>query len=168
MPFNQLKKYNQLLELNSYTEKQRIVCLRQIYDRDIVPEKKIIFRGKSLNPTPHENKIDLDRHFFHLTTKTIDEKTKQRDYDKDRCERLHWVKFHIEERRTENVLVFSVKESTGIRTYIYDIVEKYVIVLEPLRKVHEYYLLTAYLVQGKDKARDKFLKKYKRKLEVVY
>ena len=142
MPFNQLKKYNQLLELNAYTEKQRTVCLRQIYDRDIVPEKRIIFRGKPLNPTPHESKIDLDRHFFHLTTKTIDEKTKQRDYDKNRCERLHWLKFHIEERKKEQVLVFSVKEPSGIRTYIYDIVEKYVIVLEPLRKVHEYYLLT--------------------------
>lgn len=168
MPFNQLKKYNQLLELNSYTEKQRIVCLRQIYDRDIVPEKRIIFRKKPLNPTPHENKIDLDRHFYHLTTKTVDEKTKQREYDKDRCERLHWVKFHIEEKKKEDVLVFSVKEPQGIRTYIYDSIEKFVVVLEPLRKVEEYYLLTAYLVQGRDKERDKFMKKYKRKLDTIY
>lgn len=168
MPFNQIKKYNQLLELNAYSVKQRTVCLRQIYDRDIVPVKRIAFRAKPLNPTPHENKIDLDRHFFHLTTKTIDEKTKHRDYDKDRCERLHWVKFHIDEKKKEDVLVFSVKEPDGIRTYIYDCIEKYVIVLEPLRKVNEYYLLTAYLVQGKDKARDKFIKKFKRKLDVVY
>lgn len=168
MPYNQIKIYNQLLELNAYSERQRIACLREIYDRDIVPEGRISFKGKPLNPTPHENIIDLDRHFYHLTTKTIDIKTKQRDYDKDRCERLHWVKFHISEKKKDDILVFSVKEPEGIRTYIYDIAEFYVAVLEPLRKVDEYYLLTAYLVKGKDKARDKFIKKFKRKLDIVY
>jgi len=42
--------------------------------------------------------------------------------------------------------------------------EKYVIVLEPLRKKDEYYLLTAFNVRGKDAERDKYLKKYKRRL----
>jgi hypothetical protein len=165
MPLNQIKKYAELLDLNSYSVTQRKSCLREIYDRDIIPATKIIFRGKPLNPTPHEKTVDLDRHFFHLTTKTINEKTKERDYDNDRSRRLHWVKFHIEERKKEDILIFSVKEKNGNRTYIYNCKEFYVIVLEPLRNINEYYLLTAYLVKGKDKERNKFESKYKRKLD---
>jgi hypothetical protein len=45
--------------------------------------------------------------------------------------------------------------------------EFYVIVLEPMSKNNEYYLLTAYYLQGKDKARDKMTKKYKRRLSDV-
>jgi hypothetical protein len=66
------------------------------------------------------------------------------------------------------MLIFSVKEPDGIRTYIYDKDEQYVIVLEPLRKLSEYYLLSAYYVRGKDAAKDKFEKKYKRKLDKLY
>lgn len=62
------------------------------------------------------------------------------------------------------MMVFSVKEPEGFRTYIYDQTEKYVVVLEPLRSRDAYYLLTAYFVEGKDEKRDKFEKKWKRKL----
>lgn len=48
------------------------------------------------------------------------------------------------------MLVFSVKEPEGIRTYIYDKDEKYVIILEPLRNGTQYYLLTTYYLTGKD------------------
>jgi hypothetical protein len=63
--------------------------------------------------------------------------------------------------------IFSVDEPDGIRTYIYDREEFYVIVLEPLKKKNEYYLLTAYYLEGKDKARDKMMKKYNRRLAAV-
>lgn len=45
--------------------------------------------------------------------------------------------------KADDVLHFSVQEPEGVRTYIYDKTERYVIVLEPLRKVNAYYLLTA-------------------------
>ena len=48
--------------------------------------------------------------------------------------------------------VFSVEETDGKRTYIWDKDEDYIIVLEPLRNKDEYYLLTAYYMEGKDKA----------------
>lgn len=44
---------------------------------------------------------------------------------------------------------FSVEEPDGIRTYIWDKDEDYVIVLEPLRNKDEYYLLTAITLRGK-------------------
>jgi hypothetical protein len=65
------------------------------------------------------------------------------------------------------MFVFSVAEPDGNRTYIYDKDEFYVIVLEPMRKKNEYYLLTAYYLDGKDKVRDKMLKKYRRRLPDV-
>ncbi len=102
--------------------------------------------------------------FNHLTTTITDRKTRKREYDNDRSQRLHWLKFHINKGKNDNVLAFSVKEPEGIRTYIYDIDELYVIILEPLWKVAAYYLLTAYYLRGKDVKRNKILKKYKRRL----
>ena len=55
----------------------------------------------------------------------------------------------------------------GIKTYIYDRDEQYVIVIEPMRKKNEYYLLTAYYLEGKDKAREKIMKNFKRRLSDV-
>ncbi|OAV74749.1 hypothetical protein Barb7_01702 [Bacteroidales bacterium Barb7] len=49
-------------------------------------------------------------------------------------------------------------------TYLYDRDEKYVIVLEPLRKKDEYYLFTAYCEEGKDKERGNIMRKYNRRL----
>ena len=65
------------------------------------------------------------------------------------------------------MLCFTVKEPEGNRTYIYDKTEKYVIVLEPLRNGTEYYLLSAYHVQGKDARRNKIERKYRRKLDIL-
>lgn len=94
----------------------------------------------------------------------IDKTTRKREFDRHRAERLHWVSFHLEKKKEENLLIFSVEEPEGIRTYIYDKMEEYVIILEPLRKKQEYYLLTAYKLTGKDGKRDKIMKKYKRRM----
>ena len=53
----------------------------------------------------------------------------------------------------------------GKRTYIWDKDDDYIIVLEPLRNKDEYYLLTAYCMEGKDKARNKMAKKWKRRIK---
>jgi len=101
--------------------------------------------------------------FTHLTTVMTDKSTRHREFDRYRSQRLHWLKFHIDESKPNNILHFSVKEPDGIRTYIYDKDEKYVIILQPLRKVNEYYLLTAYHLLGKDAKRNKILKKYNKR-----
>lgn len=61
--------------------------------------------------------------------------------------------------------VLSVEEPDGKRTYIWDKDEDYIIVLEPLRNKEEYYLLTAYYMEGKDKARNMMAKKWKRRIK---
>lgn len=66
------------------------------------------------------------------------------------------------------MLLFSVKEPEGIRTYYYDVDEKYVIVLEPLRSGDAYYLLSAYYIRGKDAQRNNIENKYKRRLKELY
>lgn len=75
------------------------------------------------------------------------------------------MKFHLEERKKDNISVFTVEEPEGKRTYIWDKDEDYIIVLEPLRNKDEYYLLTAYHMEGKDKARNKMTKKWKRRIK---
>ena len=106
--------------------------------------------------------------FAHLTTTVVVYKTKKREFDIHRSQRLHWIKHHIDEKKSDNMLCFSVKEPEGIRTYIYDKNEKYVIVLEPKHKNTIYYLLTAYHLRGKDAKRNKILKKYKRRLKETF
>ena len=96
----------------------------------------------------------MERLFRHLTTMITDKATNKREFDMSRSVRLHWIKYHIEEKKKD-----------GVRTYIYDQDELYVIVLEPMRKKDEYFLLTAYHLEGKDKARDKMKRKYERRLK---
>ena len=167
MPFNLIKKYNQLLELSSFNPTQRKISLSGIFDRDITNNNSFKFQNKQIKPTPKDGEIKMSTLFNHLTTKIVDKKTKQREYDNHRSIRLHWIKHHLDEYKRENVLIYSVKEPNGNRTYIYDKDENYVIILEPLRRLNEYYLLSAYNVRGKDSQRNKFIKKFKRKLNEV-
>ena len=166
MPLNLLKKYNQLLDIQGMGEYQRTISLRGIFNRDITNNPNFKFQAKQISPTPADGVDKMERLFTHLTTKIVGNERK-REYDYPRSVRLHWLRFHIEEQKADNMLVFSVDEPDGIRTYIYDNAEEYVIVLEPLRKKNEYYLLTAYYIEGKDKAREKMKKKYRRKLNEV-
>lgn len=164
MPTNLLKVYNQLLELNCLNERQRTKSLMGIFNRDIVNNTDFAFRTKKLNPTPADGQDTIERLFRHLTTVITDKETNRREYDPSRSVRLHWLRFHLEEKKSTNMFVFSVEEPNGNRTYIWDKDEDYVIVLEPLRNKDEYYLLTAFHMEGKDKARNKMAKKWKRRL----
>lgn len=167
MPLNQLKQYNKLLELAALNPAQRTKSLHGIFVRDITNNPSFKFKGKQIFPTPQDGEIVMNTLFRHLTTVITDKATRKREFEMDRSVRLHWVKHHIDEKKKDNMLIFSVKEPEGNRTYIYDIDERYVVILEPLRKNDEYYLLTAYYVKGKDAKRDKFMKKYKRRLNEV-
>ncbi len=167
MALNLLKKYNQLLELNAFSEPQRTASLMGVFNRDIAENRHFNFEGKKIHPTPVDGEIKMQTLFTHITTVILDKKAKKREFDFDRSCRLHWIKFHIEKQKQDNMFIFSVHEPNGYRTYIYDKDEKYVIVLEPLRNKGEYYLLTAYPLRGKDAKKDKFKKKYKRKLDEV-
>jgi hypothetical protein len=166
MALNLLKKYNQLLDIVALNDFQRKKSLRGIFDRDITNNPNFKFQTKQINPTPADGQDSMERLFTHLTTVIIDKTTNRREFDMARSVRLHWIKYHINENKTDNMLVFSLSEPLGIRTYIYDVIEKYVIVLEPMRdlKKKEYALLTAYFEDGKDSKRSKIMKKYKRRL----
>lgn len=165
MPFNLLKKYNELLELGALNEFQRKQSLIRLFDRDFTNNPNLSFKGKAITPTPIDGDIKMSTLFTHLTTEVVDRATKKREFDRYRSVRLHWVRFHIDCQKKDDVIHFSVKEPEGIRTYIYDITEKYVVILEPLRNIDAYYLITAYHLSGKDAKRDKILKKHKRRLK---
>jgi len=167
MPFNLLKIYNDKLELSHLTERERNISLMGVFNRDIAENNNFKFNNKQINPTPIDGKIKIDLLFTHLTTEITDKATNKREFDIHRSCRLHWLRYHIENKKENNMFIFSTKEPNGYRTYIYDKCEMYVIILEPLRKINEYYLLTAYNLRGKDKAKDKMMNKYKRRLPYV-
>lgn len=104
--------------------------------------------------------------FTHLTTFIDDKKERNRIFELQRSLRLHWIRYHLEEKKKENIKVFSVLDNDGIRTYILDEDEHYVIVLAPYRNFQEYYLLTAYYLEGRNF--EKIKKKYQRRLPEVY
>ena len=165
MPFNLLVKYNSLLSIEGMTVPQRKKSLKGVFDRDIRNNSDFSFRKKKINPTTADGEDSMERLFKHLTTVITDKKNRRRDFENSRSIRLHWIKYHLEELKKENIYVFSVEEPEGKRTYIYDKEEEYIIVLEPLRMKPEYFLLSAYHLEGKDKARNKMMKKYGRRLQ---
>ncbi len=164
MPLNLLKIYNAFLELLAMNDSEKHRSLRGVFDRDFVQSSQPIFMGKPVFPTPKDGQNTVDTLFTHLTTVIVDKSERRREFEMKRSERLHWVRFHLDQRKQNEMRVFSVKEPDGVRTYIYDMTEKYVVVLEPLKKTAGYYLLTAYYVEGRDAQRDKFERKYKRRL----
>ena len=151
MPLNLLKIYPQLLEIDYMSVRERTLSLMGIFKRDIEDNNSLNFRTKKIRPIKGEEP-DMQNLFNHLTrVEVIDEKgqkTKERIYESERSKRLHWIRYHIEENKTEKVEIFSIEERVSgadkIRTYIYDVEQKYVIVLEPQRSGLDYYLLTAY------------------------
>jgi len=175
MDFNKLKKYPELLDLAYMTVTQRKESLKNIFQRDIEENQNFKFRTKSIRPHKIEGQDTMAVFLNHLTTKEDkDEKGKtlgSRSFDMARSQRLHWVKHHIEELKKDKVEVFSyndrVKGRSVIRTYIYDVEQEYVIILEPDRTKLDYYLLTAYYFNelgGKEQIDNKC----KRKLPELY
>lgn len=168
MPLNLIKIYNALLDLISMGEHERIKSLKGIFKRDF-EESSPVFNEKAVYPTPQNNgEIPMDTLFRHLTTVITDKNTRTREFEMERSQRLHWVRYHLDQKKKDNMLLFSVQEYEGIRTYYYDKAEDYVIVLEPRRDGQSYYLLTAYHISGKDAKRNKMDKKYKRRLPELY
>lgn len=167
MPFNLLTRYNHHLELASFSQSERTRSLKGVFNRDFVDLPRPTFLGKPIYPAPIEGMERMEILFTHLTTCIADKQTRRREFEMKRSVRLHWARHHLNGMKTDRMLIFSVKEPEGNRTYIYDQSERYVVILEPLRSRDAYYLLTAYYVEGKDLQRNKFEQKWKRKLPQV-
>ena len=169
MPLNLTKKYNELLDILGMPERDRTASLRAVFNRDIQNNPAFSFMGKPIYPTPKEDgMVAMDNLFNHLTRKEVDKEERHREFDYQRSARLHWINHHVRQSKKERMLYFSAEDSRCVRTYIYDMDEKYVIVLEPRRNGRSYYLLTAYHLEGKDAARNKIVNKYrKRRLATI-
>lgn len=178
MPTNLLKTYPELLELGYLTQPQRNISLMGVFKRDFEDNPALNFRSKKIRPI-RGDEPPMELLFRHLTTEetTVNDETglnyAKRVFEMDRSQRLHWIRFHLEERKPENFLVFSVEERDQkhrkdiIRTYIYDNAQKYVIVLDPQRSKMDYYLVTAFYL-NKDYGEKKMKKLVKRKLPELH
>lgn len=172
MPFNLLKTYPELLELINLSPQERIESLKRIYKRDIVDNKDFKFRKVQIYPIKSDGELDLERQFHHLTCEMEErdergtEQPRHRRFDIERSSRLHWLCHHVHERTPANLMIKEVterdlrKRQDVVRTYIYDFVNKYVIVMENQRN-KGYYLLTAYYL-NRDYGEKAILKKLKK------
>ena len=146
------------MEILHLTPTQRNTSLKGVYQRDIEDNPHLKFRDKQIYPIKSNGKIDMERQFIHLTCEEVQEKDEKgrllppkRVFEKDRSQRLHWIKHHINESSPNKITVFEIterdtkKRADVTKTYIYDKEQKYVIVLENQKK-DSYYLLTAYFL----------------------
>lgn len=174
---NLLKTYPELLDLAFLSEHDRKELLLKIFVRDIEENQELKFRDKRIYPIKDDGPIEMGREFTHLTCKEMDEDgsgVNRRVFDMNRSRRLHWIKPHIMETIQENgIEVFSVverdreKRKDVFRTYIYNTVQKYVIVMEPqVRNGKAYYLLTAYYLD-EDYGEKMMKKKMKKRCQEV-
>lgn len=178
MPTNLLKKYPELLEILHLDDHGRNKSLRAVFDRDIQDNPNLRFKNKTVFPIKTDGEIDMHRQFKHLTCdeiKLIDEHGKeytQRIFEKDRSHRLHWIKPHIDEDVTKDVVVFSTLERDMKKrkdvniTYLYNKKQKYLIVLEPMRECEGYFMKTAYYL-NKEWGEKEINKKFKKKLPEI-
>ena len=127
----------------------------KVFKRDIEENPDFKFRGTQIYPIKTDGEADMGREFMHLTTERVEEQDgngniiKKNVFEPERSKRIHWINHHIHEKTPANIVVFSVterdqeKRQDVTKTYIYDKVEKYIIVLE-CQRGKGYYLLTAY------------------------
>lgn len=171
--FNLLKTYPELLDIVSLSEKERHHDLQAIFKRDIEDNLNFAFRSWRIYPIKVQGEADMGRLFKHLTCEEIEvesedgKKYPKRVFEIARSQRLHWIKHHIDEKTPSNIDVFTVEERDPKKrkvrkTYIYDKVEKYVIVLEQQR-TNAFYLLTAYHL-NKGYGEKALLKKMKKRI----
>lgn len=178
MPINLTKNYPDLLEILHLRENERTTTLRKIFDRDIENNTNLNFRSKIIRPIKKDGQIDMDTLFNHLITEEIEieessgYKYKKREFEPHRSMRLHWIKYHIEENKSDRFEVFSIDERDQrrrinvIKTYLWDIERKYIIVLEPQKSNLDYYLLSAYYL-NRDYGVKQMKKRFKKKLNHV-
>ncbi|MBC8486206.1 MAG: hypothetical protein ISS16_07560 [Ignavibacteria bacterium] len=178
MVTNLLKRYPELLEIMHLDERDRTISLRRIFSRDIEDNQEFKFRSKQIRPIKIEGKVNMDNLFNHLIKEEIEivessgNKYKKRIFEKDRSMRLHWLKEHIDETILDTIEVFSIverdtrKRKDVKKTYLYNIKEKYVIVLEVQRSGLDYYLLSAHYLNKKHGQKE-MNKKVKKKLQDV-
>lgn len=175
MPLNLIKQYSSLLELVQLNEAQRRSSLLRIFKRDIEDNHSFLFRTKQIRPVKKEGQRPMEALFHHLTTKddhdTNGKKIGSRSFEMERSIRLHWIKYHIEETRKQNIEIFSYEDRVDgvnrIRTYIYDVEQEYVIILEPQKARLDYNLITAYYL-NEPGGKKQISKKSKKRLEEVY
>jgi len=176
MPLNQIKIYPQLLDLGQFNENQRKESLKRIFIRDIEDNPRFRFQSKPIRPIKKEGQAPMETLFHHLITKVDrDEKGKKtgsRSFEMARAQRLHWVKHHIDGRINRNIDIFSYEDRLDgrgdvIRTYIYNMEEEYVVILEPQRSKLDYYLITAYYL-NEPGGKKQIVNKQKKKLNEVY
>lgn len=178
MAINYIKKHNALLELNHLSERDRKISLKAIFDRDIANNQNFHFNSKIIRPLKKEDKIDVESLFKHLTYKSEEERDKKgviiqtRDFfDFERSKRLHWILPHIENKIQDEINVFSaigrIRGKDVIRTYIHNVKENYIIILEPQRSGQDYYFITAYYLEKKYGGLNMIKNKYKNKLDIV-
>lgn len=179
MALNQSKVYNNFLEISFMSEVERNKSLKKIFDRDIANNPSFHFQGKVIRPLKVDGNINLEILFKHLTCESkeiLDEagrKVKSRgDFEIERSKRLHWLWFHIQQSNKDIIDVFSFEDRINgknvVRTYIYDLEEKYVVILEPQRSKRDYYLLTAYHLTNEKKGINQIEKKRKRRLPEIH
>lgn len=169
MPFNLIKKYPDLLELDHLKENDREKSLKRIFKRDF-EDVTNSFNNKTIRPIPSE-KDSMELLFNHLTTrKDYIDNDYTRVYDRERSVRLHWVRPHLLQNINDDLEVFSVQEKVrgryDVRTYIYNRSEQYVVILEPFRNTDDYYLITAYYLESSNTR--KIERKLGRKLQEVH
>lgn len=139
--------YNSKLKLEDLNSDFKRKCLNEIFKRDIRNNIDFKFREAQIFPCHSQGSTDdqFEILFTHLTTIKA-ENGHKRTYDKKRSERIHWIRYHIDENKKDKMLVFTYRDIKKVRTYIYDEEEKYLIVLQPYddENIKSYYLITAY------------------------
>jgi hypothetical protein len=170
---NITKVYPKLLDIVGLSERDRQYDLQAIFRRDIEDNPNFAFRSWRIYPIKAQGEADMGRLFKHLTCEEImvecEDGTKypKRVFELARSQRLHWINHHVKEKTPLNIDVFTIEERDSKKrkvkkTYIYDKVEKYVIVLEQQR-TKAFYLLTAYHL-NREYGEKALLKKMKKRI----
>lgn len=151
--------FSTTLDLSAHTSLDEIFdALYEVFQRDFIEQRTYLNEIVYINPH-HQGVMDgKEETFWHIVTRKND-KTKVREFDAARAQRIEWVKRIIDNHiHTEVKCFYYFEEDRKIRFYLWAHNHDFLVILQKLGAT-ESYIVTSFFIDN-DRKRDKTQKKF--------
>lgn len=135
-----------------------IEFLYNIFQNDFIFNRCLLANKIYIDPHSHRKKEGKEEIFWHIVTRK-NQKTKKREFDRNRACRIKWIKPIILNHNHPKIKMFYYLESSGkIRLYLWAYEVDFIVILQKLGSTSSYLVTSFYI--DKDYNKDIYSKRY--------
>ena len=134
------------------SEPEQVRAFYEVFNDDFI-EEELIVNGKKVRIILSLSKItgfkEYPETFAHIVTREL-KSQKDRFYEKERANRIHWVRPILESKTCSDIKYFKKKDERGIcKEYFWLIFKEFIVVLKDVAK--DVQIVTAFCVDEEEK-----------------